>query len=409
MVINKAVVIAAVLLTVVEMAAQNGTNSPYTRYGYGDLANRSFGAGRSMGGVGTGLRSSKQINPLNPASYSCMDSLTFLFDFGASAQLSWFNDEANSQRDLNGNVNYMAMQFPLAGFAAMSVGLLPYSYVGYKFGTVNEVNGEKYSEVYEGSGGLNQFYGGLSFNLWKKRLSAGFNVSYLFGEITRATQNEYSSENATTVYTAKMYKIGSATVDIGVQYVHPLTKTENLVLGLTYAPKLKLKTVTYETVSNTTITIDTIHGRIYELPTSYSFGLSYEKSDKLLLAADFSFQQWSSAKFEDRNEFNNRLKVAIGGELTPNLYSRPYFNRVRYRAGVNYTDSYIDVNGKGFKELGATVGAGFPVSDARSFINVSLEYVKIKPDYKSMIDENYFRFTLNYTFNELWFFKRKME
>ena len=68
--------------------AQNGTNSPYTRYGYGDLSNRSFGAGRSMGGVGIGLRSSKQINPMNPASYSSMDSMTFLFDFGASAQLS---------------------------------------------------------------------------------------------------------------------------------------------------------------------------------------------------------------------------------------------------------------------------------------------------------------------------------
>ena len=42
------------------LMAQNNTNSPYTRFGYGDLGERSFGAGRAMGGVGYGLRSPKQ-------------------------------------------------------------------------------------------------------------------------------------------------------------------------------------------------------------------------------------------------------------------------------------------------------------------------------------------------------------
>ena len=112
--------------------AQNNTNSPYTRFGYGELADRSFGAGRAMGGIGYGLRSSKQINPMNPASYSSMDSLTFLFDFGASGQLSWYNDGTNNQKNISGNVEYIAMQFPVCRRVALSFGLLPYSYVGYK-------------------------------------------------------------------------------------------------------------------------------------------------------------------------------------------------------------------------------------------------------------------------------------
>ena len=95
------------------LMAQNNTNSPYTRFGYGDLGERSFGAGRAMGGVGYGLRSPKQINPMNPASYSCMDSLTFLFDFGVAGQLSWFDDGNARQNDINGNVEYIAMQFPI--------------------------------------------------------------------------------------------------------------------------------------------------------------------------------------------------------------------------------------------------------------------------------------------------------
>lgn len=42
------------------------------------LADRSFGAGRAMGGIGYGLRSSKQINPLNPASYTSIDSMMLI-------------------------------------------------------------------------------------------------------------------------------------------------------------------------------------------------------------------------------------------------------------------------------------------------------------------------------------------
>ena len=71
--INKVVIISFLIFTQLPLWAQNNTNSPYTRFGYGELADRSFGAGRAMGGVGYGLRSSKQINPLNPASYSCIN------------------------------------------------------------------------------------------------------------------------------------------------------------------------------------------------------------------------------------------------------------------------------------------------------------------------------------------------
>jgi hypothetical protein len=47
--------------------------------------------------------------------------------------------------------------------------------------------------------------------------------------------------------------------------------------------------------------------------------------------------------------------------------------------------------------------------DGRSIINLSFEYVKIKPEISTMIDEQYLRFTVNYTFNERWFFKWKLD
>ena len=55
--INKVGLICLLLFSQICTFAQNNTNSPYTRYGLGLLADRSFGAGRAMGGIGYGCRS----------------------------------------------------------------------------------------------------------------------------------------------------------------------------------------------------------------------------------------------------------------------------------------------------------------------------------------------------------------
>jgi hypothetical protein len=401
----------------VALVAQNSTNSPYTRYGYGMLADRSFGAGRSMGGVGYGLRSSRQINPMNPASYSSMDSLTFLFDAGASMYFSRYNDGTNRQKNINGNLEYFAMQFPVwKNRLAMSAGILPYSHVGYDFGAVSE-NGVTHPELFSGTGGISEVYAGLSMDIWKKRLSIGANISYMFGSIDHRSITPLSGISATAsdVYTMKQVHVHNMKYDFGLQYTHPVSKTERLTLGVAYSPYMRLKTTSYDLVSfNSTftqmITADTAWNRGFDLPHSLGAGLSYVKDNKLMLAADVAFQSWSQAKFFDRtNEFDDRIRVAAGGEYIPNNFTRLYLNRVRYRAGVHYSNSYAKFKGSGYNEYGACVGAGFPMLDNRSFINASLEYVKIVPGTKALISEQYFRITISYTFNERWFAKLKLE
>ena len=68
--------------------AQSSTNSPYTRFGFGDLSDQVFTSNAAMGGVGNALRSSRHINPMNPASYTSVDSLSFMFDIGFSMKSS---------------------------------------------------------------------------------------------------------------------------------------------------------------------------------------------------------------------------------------------------------------------------------------------------------------------------------
>jgi hypothetical protein len=397
----------------IALIAQNSTNSPYTRYGYGMLADRSFGAGRSMGGVGYGLRSSMQINPMNPASYTSMDSLTFLFDAGASMYMSWFNDGISKQKKLNGNLEYMAMQFPLYNWLGMSIGILPYSHVGYSFGRLNEGN-VTYVDQYAGTGGLHEMYLGLSVDLWKKRLALGANLSYMFGKIDHQSSTILSA-NSYNLYTSNRIKINDIKYDIGLQYTHPYSRTKRLVWGIAYTPKQQLHTTSYRQTANDAsfsniVSDTTITNQRYDIPHSFGTGLSFVKDYKLTLAADVSWQQWSQVQFAgEEGGFKNRIKVALGGEYIPNYFTRLYLNRIRYRAGLHYSNSYVWVKNAGYKEYGVCLGAGFPVMDNRSFINASFEYVKTAADVKTLVDEQYFRFTLSYTFNELWFLKRKMD
>ena len=391
--INKLLIASILILTQLSLAAQNNTNSPYTRFGYGELADRSFGAGRAMGGVGFGLRSSKQINPMNPASYSCMDSLTFLFDFGASGQLSWFDDGVNKQHNINGNVEYIAMQFPIHKRIAMSVGILPYSYVGYSFGARRTSEGGfNYVETFNGSGGLNDLYAGLSIDIWKKRLSVGANVGYLFGNIKHEQSSIVGQGSERNTIRNQNLEVRDIKLDFGVQYTHPISKTENVTFGLAFSPKNRLNAtyinMTYAATSSGSAEIvasDTTKSKAFDIPNSIGFGASYVKNNKMTLAADVLYETWDKA--------------------------------VRYRAGAHYSNSYLMINntddaaykGNGYNEYGVSVGFGLPLVDNRSLVNVSFEYTKINPSGKNMIDEQYFRFTVNYTFNEMWFWKKKVD
>ena len=78
--------------------AQGGTKSPYSQFGIGVLDDQSQGMSRGMNGVGLALRHGNEVNTLNPASYSGVDSLTMLFDMGLSGQVTNFK-EGNVRRN----------------------------------------------------------------------------------------------------------------------------------------------------------------------------------------------------------------------------------------------------------------------------------------------------------------------
>ncbi len=407
------VLIALSLLGGMSSVAQNSTNSPYSRYGYGILEDNIVGTSRAMGGIGYGFQSGRQINIKNPASYAAMDSLTFLFDIGVSLQNTWMKENTLKESNINGNLDYVTLQFPLGRHMAGSAGLVPFSSVGYSFG--GSIPNGSYTQV--GEGGISQAFLGLSGHIYKG-LYLGANVYYLFGNIEHTTTLLPTDNTIGSIFLKKLH-VSDFRAEFGLQYAHDINKKNKIIVGAVYSPGKKLlgKAYAYEQVYSTSSGTTSVSRSDsssmkpnYALPSSIGAGFTYVWDNRLTVGADVTFQDWSKVKYAGvKDSLNNRFKVAIGAEYLPNPLSGNYMKRMRYRVGTFYNHSYLKVKSCDVDEYGVTCGFGFPLRRDKSLVNLSFEYLNRQSTPTSYIRENFIRVSLSLTFNELWFFKQRFE
>lgn len=399
-------------------------------YGYGLLSDRATSMQRQMGSIGYAMHSGRQINVMNPASYAAIDSLTFLFDIGADLSIDWqkqFNEMDKvweKDRSFGGGLDYITMQFPIWKYIGASIGLVPYSYVGYAFGSSIEHG----AMTNQGEGGINQAYLGVAGTYGG--FSLGLNVSYDFGNILNDVFSTVESTGDQTLFEHVM-QIRDWNVLLGAQYTTRIGKTERLNLGITYSPKKSLHGTTWATLQSTSreSVADTIAymkmGGKYFTPTGIGAGIGWvhEKSSRWMVEFDFTWQQWSKAKYSplykldeapsDDNmvfqgmEFNDRTRFAVGGEFIPKIRGN-YMQRVAYRAGFYYNNDYLNIQGNKLKEYGITAGLGFNTPEGKTQINLGFEWKHRQATPNSLITENFFNITLGVNFNELWFWQRKI-
>lgn len=161
-------IVSAALFAAVAMpmsAQTNGSNSPYSRYGFGLLSDGGNAFNKGMSGTAYGMRNGTELNTKNPASYAAIDSLSFLFDFGVSLQNGNINQNGTKTNAKNTSVDYVTAGFRMAPRLGMSVGLVPFSTIGYNTyttGTVPNTNPEvTRTTTFSGDGGLHEVYAGI--------------------------------------------------------------------------------------------------------------------------------------------------------------------------------------------------------------------------------------------------------
>lgn len=395
--------------------AQNSTMSPYSRYGYGMLNDNATAAQRAMGGVGYAMNSGRQINVMNPASYAMCDSLTFLFDMGVDMTTMWQNENHDGANLFNkqtgGGLEYITMQFPITRYLGASIGVLPYSSVGYAFGSSID-NGVTNRQ---GSGSLNQLYAGLGVKIYKN-LTFGANFAYLFGTTYNDTY-VYSVSGSSTLFERQL-DVRDWRMDLGLQNTVQVNHKNSITAGLVYSPKKNLHgnayTYAYDmTQDSAPETEDSPLAGNYSIAETWGAGLAWQWDKRLHVEADFTYQPWSKTKFQGYDQsgadpqFADRYKGAVGMQFTPKQRGS-YFQVVQYRAGAFVNRDYIRVMGNNVREYGASIGFGLPVPTFKTIISLGLEWRHRQAYPTALIKENYLCLTLGVNFNEMWFRKSRI-
>lgn len=407
---RKIVFLTLALMMSAGLAAQNMTSSPYSRYAYGDLNENVPTGYRAMGGVGIGMRNNRAINPSQPASYTSCDSLTFMMDIAASVNWSMYKDVAGHKNKANGNLEYVTIQIPLwKRWIAMSVGLLPYSSVGYDIAETDSTSDIRgvYTKTYNGTGNISEVYGGLSFNIcnW---LALGANVYYMWGDLTRMRTLSFAEADKNATIQAEILSVSNVRLRYGAQFFHTWGH-HSINAGAIFESRMKLNSglVLLETQSNDSIDI---YMNGWQLPMVWGVGASYNWANRLTVAFDYERQCMASALYnglrgdDPLNGFQDKSRYAFGAEYRHNPQGRKYAERMLWRVGVSVQDEYLTMINA--KRITASVGIGFPLYTIGTVINTTIEYSHRGSS--AYLEDNSLRFTIGASIAESWFFKRKL-
>ncbi len=424
-------------------------NSPYSRYGWGNLVPSTPIVTRGMGGISAGyldyderfdlkLRYPRPqtLNFLNPASLAKHRITSFDLGFQVDNQVLREQNKTDKFKASFANISYIQLGIPISrkhNFA-MVLGLRPISRINYKIQSqsreINPESGNSIDSVLtlnEGTGGSYQAYAGLGKSLGKN-FSIGANFGYHFGTKDISTRKNFLNDSV--LYRKGNYQskinFGGVFLNTGIQYIARLDKKTKLVIGATTTLKqdfnatrdLVRETYEYDGAGGT-FTIDSVYkesdvsGKV-RFPASYSVGFTLERQDKWMIGADYTTTAWDDFRVygvKDSVVTNNLIKV--GGQFTPNPFGANYWGRVTYRAGFNFGTDYIKVRNEDLNQFSVTAGFGFPVRPNRfteqyTNLNLALEYGK-RGSTSTFLQENVFRVSLGFTLSDLWFVKRKYD
>lgn len=406
-------ILAAALLLPAMMPAHADEVSPYSSRGLGALNDNATSTQRAMGGTGIAVQSRSKINLKNPASFAAIDSMTFLFDMGANAGVLKTSDGSMRSSDPLGGLDYITMQVPIGKWMGASLGLLPFSSVGYTFGSQTGSQNIQYN----GEGGISQLYLGWAARPLKG-LSLGLSASYLFGNIVNT--NYITDAPSATIFESVL-KVRDYQLQFGAQYGLDITRNHRVSIGVTYSPAHSLHGTGYGVKYDPTTQSGSAqeYGNTklqsrFSLPAMLGSGIAYSWDKRLTVAADYSWQNWSKAKFDGiedftpAQKFNNRTMLNLGVEYTPASRGN-YFKRMTYRLGGHTGQDYVTVGRNNSKvgEYGLSCGFGFPTS-TRTTINLGFEYLHRQSQPTATVSENYYVVTLGVALNEIWFVPSKI-
>lgn len=399
----------------VVIVAQEGTSSPYSFFGIGDVRFKGTIENQIMAGVGI-EQDSIHFNIDNPASFSHLKLTNFGIGMTyGTRKLDNGNEKAKTER---ASLDYLAVGLPLGKFGA-GFGLIPYSAVGYKI--QDGVLGDPRVRKYSGQGGLNKVFIALGYKV-NTKLSIGADVQYNFGKI-ETTSLQVIDGVDTASQDNNVVNLSGINFNLGAMYQTKLNKKltvfsgANLVIGsslkskneqflatVNYTPELEVSSIELSNINYSQTKL--------QLPTKISGNLAIGEIRKWYLGGKIMVGTATNLS----NYYNNASgasygrigSVSLGGYYIPDFMSyNSYFKRITFRAGIRYEKTGLVFNTQSINDTGFTFGVGLPITGSFSNINVGFELGKRGTTNAGLVKENYGNIKIGLSFNDRWFEKRK--
>ena len=429
-----------------QFGAKAQENSPYSRYGLGDLTPNRNILSRGMGGIAAGVSNNvyrfetQSLNFTNPASLA--NIYNTVFDIGIEADFRTLKSSVPAKKFNSANIYfpYLQLGFPLTTPKmrkkeiswAMSFGLRPVTKINYKV----EKNVELFPDsldlntLYEGSGGVNQAFIGTGLRI--KNFSLGINAGYMFGSKSYSTKLTFLNDTTFFYLSNSETKttFGGLFISGGMQYEYILKKQPGkmpkiLRFGLygNFAQNLRAsKDIIRETIyydpNGGYYRLDSVYenkdvkGKI-KFPAMVGVGFIYQDAN-WFYGADFEYGNWSNYRdYGQADAVKSNWVIRAGAEYLPAKEGAPekkFFRKSRYRAGLYYGSDYISIN-KNRPEYGFTLGTGMPLTRSNNYtgdvvLNTALE-IGNRGNKQTNLRENIVRFSIGISMNARWFLKPK--
>jgi hypothetical protein len=343
------------------------------------------------------------------------------------------NNTVFAQNDLRSahntfNIYNFVLSFPIYRSSAFMVGITPYSDVGYDFsevvedkdiiGVTNNISYDSY-----GTGSVYQLFAGAGVTFWK-RFSVGAELIFLFGNLDKVTNMNYTNSSYRSLNTGNELTIRGVTGKFGLQYEQKLGDNLSMVIGATYRLGSKVRGYAseyrYAVQSSVTDTlnlhVDTLQNTGLRFGDELGIGISIKGGDKWCAEFNYIRSDWSSTGMDSASGFSAKGQSVFtttvsnsfraGFEIVPNRNDiRYYLKRCAYRAGVYYDQAYYKLDGNNVNSIGLTLGVTLPVFRWYNGISLGVDMGQRASNRNNMIRENYVTFNIGLNIHDIWFQK----
>lgn len=418
----RTLLLAMVCLSATGLFAQNGTVSPYSFFGYGDLRSIGTVENQMMGGLSM-YTDSIHVNLRNPAAYGKLRLTTYTAALShKELRLNTFSEQQNTSVT---NLEYLALGFPVGRLLGFGFGIMPFSSVGYNLldESVNG-NGANVLNEYSGDGGLDQLFLSTGLQL-SKNLHIGATINFSFGTLNNNRIQSVENVQFGTL-DRRESRVNGFDFNYGATFTPKISEKLSLFTSATVNTQANLVSENTQTIGSFSRTT----GRNIEvfevdleaqgrknteikIPTTFTFGLGLGEDKKWFLGAEYSMQELSTFRNEfityENLAYQDASTVAFGGFFVPDYNSfSSYLNRITYRAGLRYQKTGLIINDKEVNNFGITFGLGMPLGRDFSNLNLGFELGRRGTSMNNLVEESYLKVNLGLSFNSLWFLKRKI-